>query len=171
MLARNSFFIGPLIGRDGCRPEVFFLALSISSFLLGPHAEYLGVIPQYLTAPPYSLYCSRTLDSGCISHNEWIRYKEQPTHNRYMQTYQICICVYVQLFVGLFIPQIHIHFHPPHIWVGLYWWGQLAVLGMRAKRAKYFGCTAVNGLVFVSSLHAGYSFLLAQHCLNYSPFG
>ena len=24
MLARNSFFIGPLIGRDGCRPEVFF---------------------------------------------------------------------------------------------------------------------------------------------------
>ena len=31
--------------------------------------------------------------------------------------------MYVQLFVGMFIPQIHIHFNPPHIWIGLYWWG------------------------------------------------
>jgi hypothetical protein len=37
MLARNSFFIGPLIGRDGCRPEVFFFFLpQFVSFLLGP---------------------------------------------------------------------------------------------------------------------------------------
>ena len=74
-LVTHSSLVRLLAAMDAVR-KFFFLALSISSFLLGPHAEYLGVIPQYLTAPPYSLYCSRTLDSGCISHNEWIRYKE-----------------------------------------------------------------------------------------------
>lgn len=63
MLARNSFFIGPLIGRDGCRPEVFFLSPSVCIFSFRSRhthrerekeKEYLGVIPQYLTAPPYS---------------------------------------------------------------------------------------------------------------------
>lgn len=33
MLARNSFFIGPLIGRDGCRPEVFFFFFSPLVFI------------------------------------------------------------------------------------------------------------------------------------------
>ena len=127
-MARNSFFIGPLIGRDGCRPEGFFFSVCISFFFLfffrSTHREkeYLGVIPQYLTAPPYSLHCSRTLDSGCISYSEWLRYIKYIisisfsiyVYVHVLDMYTVCMyvcCMYNCLLDCLFQG----HLHPPFL--------------------------------------------------------
>ena len=126
-LVTHSSLVRLLAAMDAVR-KVFFLGLYLFFFLFffffrSTHREkeYLGVIPQYLTAPPYSLYCSRTLDSGCISYSEWLRYIKYISisfsiyvYVHVLDMYTVCMYVYCMynclldcLFQG--------HLHPPFL--------------------------------------------------------
>jgi hypothetical protein len=76
-LVTHSSLVRLLAAMDAVQ-KFFFLCLYLLFSFRSTHRdrekEYLGVIPQYLTALPYSLHCSRALDSGCISYSEWLRY-------------------------------------------------------------------------------------------------
>ena len=119
MLARNSFFIGPLIGRDGCRPEGFFsrFVSLFFSFLFQVHARIERVSGRY---PPISN--SSAIQPPLFEDpRQWLYLLQRmvtlyKVYNIYLFLY-LCICtrirhvysmyvcmLYVQLFVGLFIP-------------------------------------------------------------------